>query len=117
MITVTKTGLFLVRGYDNEYSAKADISDFKSAIGKQGSTIFRDKSAMFPLPANYGVECSILDAEGPVPYITIKGGVREFAVMLSIAVTAKDSRETVAMDGVEHWIRDATVKISSIMVQ
>lgn len=117
MSAVKQLGVFTLRGFDGEFSAKAEAGDFRSVEGKEGSTIFYDKSALFPLPKNYGVDCIVLHVFDPLPYIVVDGWEREWCIVVAIGVTTKDINEAAAMEKVERWITDARAKLSKVLVR
>lgn len=117
MSTAKRVEIFTMRGFDGEFNAKAEAGEFKAVEGKADSTIFYDKSASFPLPKNYGVECSVVNVFGAIPYLVIDGGEREWCAIVAIGVTAKDINETVAIEKIERWISDTHAKLSKVMVR
>lgn len=117
MSTVKRVVVFTMRGFDGEFNAKAEAGEFKAVEGKPDSTIFYDKSASFPLPKNYGVECTVVNVFGAMPYLVVDGGEREWCTVIAIGVSTKDINETVAVEKVERWITDAYAKLSHVIIR
>lgn len=116
MVTVQKTGVFLLRGFDTPFGAVAEAEEFNGVRGRFGTAVFADKGGMFPDPANYGVKAAVLDARSVV--LTKVGGAdREWAIVLTAAAEAVDVEENKAMEKADAWLALSAQKVAKVLVQ